>query len=198
MIAGETRSELKAQLRKQALGRREAMDEGRRIEASLTIADRAMENWPAGDHDVLGGYLPIRSEVDPRPLMVLAADRRMQLAVPAIVGRTLDFRMLERGAPLVPQGHGTLAPGESAIRLRPDILLVPLAAFDRRGHRIGYGGGFYDRAIAALSEGGPRPITVGLAFAAQEVDTVPDEAFDMALDLIVTEAETIRTPRPSS
>lgn len=171
------------------------MDEGRRIEASLAIADRAMENWPAGDHCVLGGYLPIRSEVDPRPLMVLAADRRMQLAVPAIVGRTLDFRMLERGAPLVPQGHGTVAPGESALRLRPDILLVPLAAFDRRGHRIGYGGGFYDRAIAALREGGRRPITVGLAFATQEVETVPDEAFDVALDLIVTEAETIRTER---
>lgn len=191
----ETRSELKAQLRKDALARREAMDVAQRIEASMAIADRAMGAWPAGERSVLGGYLPIRSEVDPRPLMAMAADRRVQLAVPAIVGRALDFRMLERDAPLEPQGHGTMAPGEAAPRLKPDILLVPLAAFDRRGHRIGYGGGFYDRAIASLSEGGARPFTIGLAFAVQEIEAVPDEAFDMPLDLIVTEAEAIKADR---
>lgn len=170
------------------LAARDALDVGFRIEASLAIADNALRNWPDVARHVLGGYLPIRSEVDPRPLMAMASDRRLRLAVPAIVGPSLDFRALERGAPLVPQGHGTHAPGDTAERLSPGILLVPLAAFDRRGHRIGYGGGFYDRAIAALYGAGFRPVTIGLAFHAQEIDAVPDEPFDVPLDMVVTEA----------
>ena len=183
----ELPSQAKSRLRREALSRRDALDISRRIEASYAIADAAMAEWPQAEFSILGGYLPIRSEVDPRPLMALAADRRLRLAVPAIVGDDLEFRALERGAALEPQGHGTHAPGNGAERLRPDILLVPLAAFDRRGHRIGYGGGFYDRAIAALAADGRPLLTIGLAFAAQEVDAVPEEPFDIRLDRIVTE-----------
>lgn len=179
-------------MRREALARRDALEPGIRIEGSIAIAERAMAIPVWADRHVLGGYLPIRSEVDPRPLMALAADRRIRLAAPAIVGSQLDFRALERDGVLERQPFGTYAPGEAAERLVPDVLLVPLAAFDRRGHRIGYGGGFYDRAIAALRDAGRGAITIGVAFAAQEVSEVPDEAFDIALDWIVTESEIVR------
>ncbi|WP_185983336.1 5-formyltetrahydrofolate cyclo-ligase [Aureimonas mangrovi] len=188
----EVRSEAKARLRREALSRRDALGLSVRIEASHAIANRLAAAWPRGDFAVLGGYLPIRSEVDPRPAMERGAERGLHLCVPAIVGNDLDFRALEDGTSLEPQGFGTLAPGSGVERLRPDILLVPLVAFDARLNRIGYGGGFYDRAIAALRSGGGPLVAIGLAFAAQEVESVPTEPFDLALDLIVTEAGTVR------
>lgn len=186
----------KARLRGEALARRDAMDEMARIEASLalgTLVEAELE-LVAGmaKGAIVSGFLPIRSEVDLRPLMMALADRGARLCVPAIVGGQLEFRRLLRGADLLPQGFGTYAPGPEADVLDPDIMLVPLSAFDRRCRRIGYGRGYYDRAIETLRAKGGTPLLVGVAFAVQEIATVPTEAHDVPLDFVATEREVVR------
>ncbi|MBP0616613.1 5-formyltetrahydrofolate cyclo-ligase [Jiella sp. KSK16Y-1] len=166
------------------------MDVSARIEASLTVRDLVADQikvFPA----ILSGFLPIRSEIDVRPLMMTFADRRARLCVPAIVDGTLQFRELLRGAELEPQGFGTFAPGPEAAVLDPEMMLVPLAAFDKRGGRIGYGRGYYDRAIASLRAKGLAPMLIGVAFACQEVEAVPMDPHDVPLDLVATEAGVI-------
>ncbi|MEF2551178.1 5-formyltetrahydrofolate cyclo-ligase [Aurantimonas sp. A2-1-M11] len=184
----------KARLRTAALARRDAMPADARIEASLIVADRCADLLPVTPGMVVSGFLPIRSEIDIRPLMMQLADRGARLCVPAIVDGRLQFRHLVRGAPLEPQGFGTYAPGAEAAVLDPELMLVPLAVFDRTGGRIGYGRGYYDSAIAALRDKGAPPILAAVAFAVQETDFVPMEPHDVRLPMIVTERETIRPP----
>jgi 5-formyltetrahydrofolate cyclo-ligase len=181
----------KTRLRGEALGRRDAMAAEQRAAASRVVAEAAAASLDRAPGAVVAGYLPIRSELDPGPLMAALAARGARLCVPAIVGDVLRFREFAPGAQLVPQGFGTFAPGEDAAVLEPTLVLIPLAAFDRRLHRIGYGRGYYDRALAALRREA-HPVAVGLAFACQEVDAVPDEPHDVALDLVVTESGVLR------
>ncbi|WP_062204474.1 5-formyltetrahydrofolate cyclo-ligase [Aureimonas sp. AU12] len=183
--------ERKAALRREAKARRDALPTARRIEASFAMAEHALAVLAFDAGTVISAYLPIGSEVDPRPLMAALADRRARLAVPAIVAGDLEFRELLRDGVLEPQGFGTHAPGEGAAKLDPAIMLVPMLAFDRKRARIGYGKGFYDRAIARLSLIHPRLVTVGLAFAAQEAPAVPTDAQDRRLDLVITESEVL-------
>ncbi|MBB4004003.1 5-formyltetrahydrofolate cyclo-ligase [Aurantimonas endophytica] len=180
--------DLKAELRRAALARRDAMTTEARIEASLAIADHVAALVDITPGMPVSGFLPIRSEIDIRPLMMTLADRGALLCVPAIVEGRLVFRQLVRGAPLEPQGFGTYAPGADAAIFDPELMLVPLAAFDRRGGRVGYGRGYYDGAIASLREKGMNPRLVGIAFAVQEVEHVPMESHDIFLDVVVTEA----------
>ena len=97
----------------------------------------------------------------------------------------LEWRLWTPGAQLVPAGFGSLAPEAGALLCEPDIVMMPLLGFDRWGTRLGYGGGYYDRSIAALRQ---RPLLVGLAFAIQEFDSIPRQDHDIALDAVVTEA----------
>lgn len=178
----------KPTLRRRMMALRDALPAGQRIEASLAIADQADAALRFEPGTVIGAFLPIGSEVDPRPLMARLQDRGARLALPCIVGGDLVFRELRRGAELVPQGFGTHGPGEDAPELDPALLLVPMLAFDRRCGRIGYGKGFYDRAIARLETRLGRIETTGLAFDAQEVPEVPMEGSDRFLDRIVRES----------
>ena len=134
---------------------------------------------------VLAGYLPIRTEIDPVPAMVAHAG---PVCVPVVTGQgqPLAFRAWEPGAAVEPAGFGVPVP-VAGDWLVPQVLIVPLLAFDRRGYRLGYGGGFYDRTLAALRAAGP-VTAIGFAFAAQEVPEVPTDATDARLDAIVTEA----------
>ena len=116
------------------------------------------------------------------------AEKGARLCLPAIIDReTIVFRELVRGAPLVEMGFGTHGPGPEAEELDPDVMLVPLSAFDGSGNRIGYGGGFYDRAIARLRAAGRSPLVVGIAFACQEAEAIPAEPHDIGLQAILTE-----------
>jgi len=179
---------LKKQLRLEALARRDRLDETWRIEASLGMAEAAASLAVAPDA-IVSGFWPIRSEVDTRPLMFALREQGARLCLPAILDRTtIVFRELVRGAPLVDMGFGTRGPGEDAVLLDPSLMLVPLAAFDRRGHRIGYGAGHYDRAIARLAEAGRPARLVGIAFDCQEVALVPDEWHDVIIPEILTES----------
>ncbi|HEY5820061.1 MAG TPA: 5-formyltetrahydrofolate cyclo-ligase [Mesorhizobium sp.] len=181
--------QLKKNLRLEALARRDALDPQWRIEASLAMADAGRETIGFEPGTIVSGFLPIRSEADTRPLQFALREKGARLCLPALLDKTtMVFRDLVRGAPLVDTGFGTLGPEPGAEVLDPDILLVPLAAFDDRGHRIGYGAGHYDRAIARLIDAGRAPRLIGIAFNCQEVDRVPDEGHDVVLSEVLTES----------
>lgn len=180
---------LKKVLRQEALARRDALDPQARIEAALAVAEVGAAALAVDAGDVVSGFWPMRSEMDIRPLMAALADRGARLCLPAILDRTtIVFRELVRGAAMVDMGFGTVGPGEEAAVLDPTVMLVPLAAFDAHGGRIGYGGGYYDRAIARLHDRGLHPRLVGIAFDCQEVERVPVEAHDVPLPAILTES----------
>ena len=180
--------ELKKRLRQEALSRRDALDPQWRVEASLRMADAAPKLAVAPGAPV-SGFWPMRSEVDVRPLMDALREDDARLCLPAILDKTtIVFRELVRGAELVDMGFGTAGPGPDAAVLDPVLMLVPLAAFDARGHRIGYGGGYYDRAIERLQANGHAPRLVGVAFDCQQVEMVPDEPHDIILPEILTES----------
>lgn len=186
----------KKALRATALARRDALDPEWRIEASLGMAGAA-DAIGVEPGTVVSGFWPMRSEVDVRPLMAALAERGARLCLPAILDKTtIVFRELLRGGTLVDMGFGTAGPGEEAAVLDPAIMLVPLAAFDARGHRIGYGAGYYDRAIAALLHKGEGPRLIGIAFDCQEVPLTPDEPHDIPLGAILTESGLRHFPAP--
>ncbi len=181
--------DLKKRLRLEALARRDALDEFWRVEAALEMAETARDRLEVGSGQIVSGFWPMRSEVDVRPLMFALREKGARLCLPAILDKTtIVFRELVRGAPMVDMGFGTVGPHAEAEVLDPSVMLVPLAAFDARGHRIGYGAGYYDRAIAKLVDKGHAPRLVGIAFDCQEVSQVPDEPHDVVIAEILTES----------
>jgi 5-formyltetrahydrofolate cyclo-ligase len=145
---------------------------------------------------VASGYRRIRSEIDPEPLMLALREAGCRLCVPVIEGKGLPLRFREwrPGARMQPGPFGAQVPAEGDW-LQPDLLVVPLLAFDAAGRRLGYGGGFYDRTIAGLRAAGPVR-AVGFGYAGQQVEEVPADDTDERLDAIVTEAGVIRPVRP--
>jgi 5-formyltetrahydrofolate cyclo-ligase len=177
----------KRALRQEALAARTAAHQAgslaaaRSVAAHLVAADLPREG-------VVAGYWPIRDEVDPRPaLRGLAALGRL-LALPAVIerGAPLVFRPWPLDAPLAADALGLPAPPATAGTVLPRVVLVPVVAFDRQGHRLGYGAGYYDRTLPVLRAAGP-VLALGLAYAAQEVAAVPTNALDAPLDGVVTE-----------
>ena len=132
----------------------------------------------------IAAYMPIRSEADP---LAGLAHHDGPLALPVIIekGAPLQFRLWQRGEALVEGAFGALIP-EKGEFIRPDLVIVPLLAFDLRGYRLGYGGGFYDRTLAQLRDQGPLH-AMGLAFSGQEMEALPIEATDEPLDSLLTE-----------
>ncbi|HEV7256797.1 MAG TPA: 5-formyltetrahydrofolate cyclo-ligase [Bosea sp. (in: a-proteobacteria)] len=178
----------KAALREAALARRDALEIDDRLEWDPVIAGRVLALPVFGEGaGPVSAYWPMQSEADPRPILEGLHESGLSLCLPAIVAKRMLFRRWAPYEPIVPGGFGTLVPHPAEPEVVPAILLVPLAAFDRRGYRIGYGKGYYD---AKLSELGP-VVSIGIAYAAQEIDAVPDEPHDRRLDWIVTERETI-------
>jgi len=181
----------KAELRRQARARREALPAGMRAAAAQAIAARPFP-IPLALKTTVSGFMPIGSEINPIPLMRNLAVLGAQLALPAVAGRgkPLTMRAVAFGQRLVSGTWGIREPVPEAPEVFPDVLLVPLLAFDRSGHRIGYGAGYYDLTIAALRA--RKAISAcGLAFAAQEIANVPTTPRDVRLDLVLTEREVI-------
>jgi 5-formyltetrahydrofolate cyclo-ligase len=177
----------KGDLRTAALARRDGLSDGQRAAAAEAIAARGLpvDIKPGA---VVAGYSPIRGELDPAQLMQTLAAHGARLALPAITarGKSLVFRAWSANDRLTLGSLGILEPSPAAAELVPDILLVPLAAFDRAGHRIGYGAGHYDVTLAHLRK--VKTVTaIGLAFAAQEIKNVPMQPHDVALDYVLTE-----------
>jgi 5-formyltetrahydrofolate cyclo-ligase len=181
----------KAALRASALALRDALSAAERATAAQAIADRAFPVTIAAGM-IVSGFSPMKTEINPIPLLRKLADAGAQLALPAIAGRghPLTMRAWSFGAPLASGQWGIREPTADALEVAPDILIVPLACFDRAGYRIGYGAGYYDMTIHAL-RAKKKVIAIGIAFAAQEISKVPATARDERLDLVLTERETI-------
>lgn len=178
----------KSELRDQALLRRDATDPAFRERGSAAIAAHIAPLLAVLGPRRLAAYVAMRSEADPKPIVEAAHRLGSEIALPVIApGATLVFRRFEPGHVLIPGGFGTMVPVEAAPLLDPDLMIVPVVGFDTAGTRLGYGKGHYDRTIAALRARGLRPFLIGIAFAVQEVDTIPHEPHDVRLDLIVTE-----------
>ena len=164
-----------------------ALEEG----AAQAVMQAFFQQVPMAPAAILSVYWPIRDELDSRPLMNQASAVGHTVALPVVGerGRVLTFRVWTPGMDLVGGPFGTSEPPPTAPAVRPDVLVLPLLAFDAESYRLGYGGGYYDRTVRALRRAGPAPLVVGIAYAAQEVETVPRGARDERLDWIVTERE---------
>ncbi len=137
------------------------------------------------------------AEIDPRPLLARLSRAGWRIALPRAVDPEAPLRFGDADAPRSPDAFGVPAPLETLASLTPDLVLVPVLAFDRFGGRLGQGAGCYDRTIAALRLAGA-PLAVGLAFAGQGLERVPTDEHDVALDLILTErgpVDVLRAPR---
>lgn len=181
----------KSTLRQSALARRDAMPSAERAAAVETVTLRPFPVAVAPG-TIVSGYSPMKSEFNPVPLLRRFADGGARLALPVTPkrGNPLIMRAWAFGDELASGVWGIREPKPEAPEVFPDIMLVPLAAFDRTGHRIGYGAGYYDMTIARIRA--MKPVTaIGLAFAVQEVGKVPATPFDQQLDLVLTENETV-------
>jgi 5-formyltetrahydrofolate cyclo-ligase len=175
-----TLQDVKAGARKAAFERRAGAFAAGQGQAAEILAD-----FLAGQAGkVLSGYMPMRTEIDPLPAM---AAHQGPVGVPVIIakGQALRFREWTPGCRMVEGAFKAMIPEEGAW-VEPQVLIVPLLAWDARGYRLGYGGGFYDRTLEGLRAKGP-VLAVGFAFAAQEVAEVPTDATDQRLDAVVTE-----------
>lgn len=187
----QSASEKKAELRQAALARRDALPPDERSRAAEIIAARPFP-LPIAPGIIVSGFFPIRTEINPLPLMRKLAGEGAALALPVIAGRgkPLILRAYQFGDALVSGQWGIREPGPEAAEVVPDIMLVPLAAFDRYRQRIGYGAGYYDMTIARARS--LKPVTaIGIGFAAQEIERVPATPRDAPLDLVLTEREVI-------
>jgi 5-formyltetrahydrofolate cyclo-ligase len=177
----------KADLRAAALAKRDALSDKQRAAAAKAVAKRGLP-MAIAPGTIVSGYSPIRSEIDPIPLLRALAAQGARLALPAVMarGKSLAFRVWFPDDRLMLGPLGIPEPSPAAAEVIPDIMLVPLAAFDRAGHRIGYGAGHYDFTLAHLRK--TKAIAaIGLAFAAQEIELVPAAQHDVALDYVLTE-----------
>ncbi len=183
--------DVKSAARKAAFARRKAA-----FEAANPTQAGVLSEFLAGHRGVpVSGFMPINSEINPLPAMAEAAAYG-PVGVPVIRGKgqPLVFSQWEPDGALVEGPFKAMVPAVERLMV-PQIVIVPLVAFDRHGGRLGYGGGFYDRTLEGLRARGS-VLAVGFAFAAQEADDLPLEPTDQPLDMIITEANVIEvTPR---
>ena len=181
----------KAALRKaQSLIRKEASIHANQTASSMADrADEIITRLALGAQDIVAGYWPIKTEIDPRPLMARLSERGIVTALPATPqpGMPLVFHQWKEGDVMVDGLYGTSEPSSDAPICYPTVLLVPLLAFDDDFYRLGYGGGFYDRSLAALRARGGRIMAVGIAYDAQQTNHVPIGPYDARLEGVLTE-----------
>ncbi len=179
------RAAARAVLRRAMIAARQAMPAAALEQASVRILEYLaglLLGRPAGR---IGFCWPIRAEVDCRPLVarLIAADWQAAMPTVAALEAPMEFRAWSPDAPMTADPYGIPVPATPATAI-PDVLLLPLVAFDAAGYRLGYGGGYFDRTLAACA---PRPLTIGVGFELCAVATIHPEAHDVPLDLIVTE-----------
>ena len=185
----------KQEIRGRALARR-ALLKDTVPQLSRDLAESFVREIPLRAAAVVSAYFAIGDEADPAPLLKLLREKGHRTVLPRVTGRgrPLDFHLYEEGSRLVPGGFGLSEPSADWPKIDPDLLVVPLLAFDKQGYRIGYGAGFYDRTLAKLRAA--RDVTaVGFAFAQQEFPEVPHDENDERLDWIVTQSGARRFER---
>lgn len=182
----------KAELRKTAFAHRAELKTNEGVAATLALAAFAESFAPANDGTVVSGYVPLGSEIDCTLLLNEFDERGYVIGLPLVTAKAtpLTFLKYSPGDTLIKGKFDVMTPEHDVPQVVPTILLVPLLAFDRKGYRLGYGGGFYDRTLELLRAQGPI-CAIGLAFAGQEVDDVPRDEHDQRLDGILTPHEYI-------
>ncbi len=184
----------KAELRRAALARRAALPPTARALFSERLLREGAALAARHASASVSAFHPVRDEPDALALLAMLAARGVATALPVTGkrGEPLVFRRWRPGEPTVPGQMRIPEPPPEAAAIDPDLLFVPLAAFDRRGHRIGYGAGHYDRTLARL-KALKTIVAVGVAYGISEVDAIPDEPHDEPLDYILTDCELIST-----
>lgn len=177
-------TEAKRQARRRALATRAGCDPA----WGAQLAEHVLRENPPPAGAVVSGFWPLGGEVDIRPLLLALLERGHEIVLPVTPprGQPLGFRLWRPGEPMAAEKFGTVRP--TGAEQSPNFLLVPLLAFDRLGHRLGYGAGYYDRTLAGLPDAG----RLGCAFAAQEMDAVPAGPHDVRLPAVATERGIIR------
>lgn len=172
--------------RKALLGARKTMPPAVRAQADATLDQQLRAALDSIAGGVLAFYWPIQAEFDPRPAITawLAGNSARQAALPVVMGKQqpLQFRAWSSATVMQPAGFGTSVPSTGEW-LVPTVLLIPLVGFDDQGYRLGYGGGFYDRTLAALMS---RPRTIGIGYAAGRLDSIHPQPHDFKLDALLT------------
>jgi 5-formyltetrahydrofolate cyclo-ligase len=186
-VTDETKLKAKKELRAQAIERRKMAFEQHGPEASRKIAAHGVDFLSANPGAIVSGFAAINDEINPAPLMTWLQAEGFRLALPVMQGRgkPLLMRAWTPGDAMKAAAWGIAEPTDDKPALDPDILLVPLLAFDVRGYRLGYGGGFYDRTLHRLRKLKP-VVAVGLAYDELRVDAVPAESYDERLDWVLT------------
>jgi 5-formyltetrahydrofolate cyclo-ligase len=163
----------------------------RNPDAGETLADKFPLKLLERYGPTVAVYLPIGSEIDPRPLLGKLVTAGAKLALPCVLeDGSMIYRHYTRGDPLERREFGLLEPFHEVPEVFPTLILTPLLAYDKSGNRLGYGKGHYDRTITRLREKG-RAFVCGLAFHGQEVDAIPAETHDVPLDWVMTERGSI-------
>ncbi len=176
----------KETLRRESLARRAAIPEETREQAAAALAETGLSFLELPGPVAVSGYYPVGDELDVMPLLRRLIGEGHTIGLPVTrKGQPLLFRAWTPDTEMTQGSMGIPRPTRDAPEVIPSVLLVPLAAFDDRGYRIGYGGGFYDRTLSHLRAAGP-VIAVGLAFTQQQVDRVPNEPHDEPLDWMLT------------
>jgi len=172
--------EMKSELRRVAREKRSGLQHP---DFAKAIARHA-EALPVQQGSIVGGYHALPEEADPALLLERLVELGCHIAFPRVAakGQPLEFHRVPDGAVMAPGAFGIHEPLDSWPRARPDMLLVPLLAFDASGHRLGYGGGFYDRTLALLNVP-----AIGIAYAGQEAASLPGDEHDRTLDMVLTE-----------
>lgn len=175
----------KIELRKAARERRKGLAFAD-FPAALAMHADALAAAPG---TIVGGYHALPEEADPAALLEVLVAGGCHIAFPRVAarGQPLDYHRIPDGAVLAEGAYGIREPLDHWPRAVPGLVLVPLLAFDASGHRLGYGGGFYDRTLERLKAADPRLRAVGIAYAGQQVDKLPHDAHDYPLDAILTE-----------
>tara|TARA_B100001057_G_scaffold456828_1_gene504601 strand:+ start:141 stop:743 length:603 start_codon:yes stop_codon:yes gene_type:complete len=183
--------EQKASLRRQAVTRRAQL--AAEYDASLTLLDTGIERFAVSLIDkfaptIVAGYWPVRNEIDILPLLSALQDKGVRLCLPitGAAGTPLSFYHWAFGTALDTGQFGIKQPFPDAEQLFPDVICVPLLAFDSKCQRLGYGGGYYDRTLAGLRRKGHKVAAVGLAYAGQHVDSLVTGPYDEQLETVLT------------
>jgi len=177
---------------RQEMARRRDAAANEHPEAAAAAGRNLLGLLRSADQEVVAGYLPIRSELDPRPVMATLVEQSAVVCVPQVVGAgiPLTFLRWEPDMEMREGRFGTSHPASSDPRV-PTIVVAPLLAWDRSGTRLGYGGGYYDRTLASLAESRASPMVIGFGFAVQEAAQIPCDSHDRGLDAMVTEREVV-------
>ena len=182
----DTWQEWRKKQRFELLARREAVTEDERFHWSMAITTSLERGFPILWKNTVGFYWPNRGEYDPRPAMNIIQERGATLALPEVEDKNklLRFRRWWQEAPMKIDAYNIPIPDNTELVMLGAII-VPMLGFDEQGYRLGYGGGYYDRTLAAID---PRPLAIGVAFEILRIDNIHHRPHDITVDFIVTEA----------